>query len=136
MTDDDSYEKENSKKHKHLKAAMTTIISSVINISEYLDDSSAKKFNESIKSLRDCMTNLIQEEFNADKCANVQNNLKISIEECFAEGNNIEDVEELYQNALAREDISDRNIEKHEMMIKFEAAVSRTLERIADSKQN
>ena len=129
---DDGHEKENCKTQKDLKAAMTTIVSSIINISEYLDESTAKFFNESVESSRHCMTKLIEEEFNADKCVTVQNKLKNSIEESLQEGNDIEDLEELYQNALAQEDISDRNVDKHEMMIKFEAAVSRGLERITN----
>lgn len=89
--------------------------------------------DKNINELRKCLTELITQENTAIKSAEALMKIQAKLDDYSQEGHMMKDVDGLFAKALAKVKEPQLNVEKHEMMAKFE---SRLVKLINNSTEN
>ena len=103
----------------HLVAGMESVINTVDTVFLATGDSADSR--QSLDQLRKCLKDLITEENKAIKSSNVMTKIQGQLNDSLLEGRGLENLEEMFENALKEERNPKLQIEKHEMMAKFES---------------
>ena len=103
----------------HLVAGMESVINTVDTVFLATGDSADPR--KSLDQLRKCLKDLITEENKAIKSSNVMTKIQGMLNDSLLEGRGLENLEEMFENVLKEERNPKLEIEKHEMMAKFES---------------
>lgn len=109
---------------------MESIVNSLNTV--FLNTGNEMKREKHINDLRECLRTLITEENKAQKSAQAMLKIQDYLSDSILEGRVIDNMEKLFDDALKKEKGPKLNVEKHEMMAKFE---SRLVKLMANCQQ-
>ena len=104
---------------RHLKAGMESIINTVNTV--FLAAGNSVDPAENLSQLRKCLQELIAEENKAIKSSNALAKIQSHLNDSLLEGRVVDNLEEMFERALRKEKHPELNVDKHEMMAKFES---------------
>ena len=110
-------EEREAEQRNHLMAGMDSVINTVDTVS--LATGADPK--EMLDQLRNCLKDLITEENRVIKSKNAMSRIQGQLNDSLLEGRELENLEEMFENALKEERKPKLEIEKHAMMAKFES---------------
>ena len=107
----------------HLRAGMESVINTLNTV--FGASCEMRERDENISRLRKCLTDLITEENKAQRANQAMSKIRGYLTDSLLEGQVVQNMEEMFSNAVAQEKEPKLRLEKHEMMAKFESRLAK-----------